>query len=195
MQTVSLKLTGQEKMFATLEALPKAVELRILRNAMRKALKPMEAGARGGVPRFSGLLERSIGVGRPKWYAHSGVMYLAVGPRSGFKKSVGYVEGSRGGRYKVLRSAKQKATAKDQRIQNPIKYAHLVEGGRRAVAATGKALYFYGMGLFRPRAASVAGRHFMARAWASASSAALSIMQAEIAVGVEREANKLSGQP
>jgi hypothetical protein len=193
-------ITGADRMIRTLEGLPAAVERRVLRNALRAAARPMREAAKGTAPKMSGLLGASIGLGPVHWYASSGTMYVAVGARSGFARQVGEVSrkrafGVRTSRMEILgKGGKSSGMVLSSRKQNPRKYAHLAERGRKGVEAkSGKALYLYQYGAFLRRVGPAAGTHFMAKAFAATQGAMRQILETQILSGVEREANSLSG--
>jgi len=119
---LDIKIRGDTELIAALTALPGKVQRRVMRKAVRAALRPVVKTARQLAPqrkregksgRFtkSGLLKASIGQRNPKLFP-SGVIWGAVGPRSGFKEI-----GPQG------------------RFENPTKYAHIQEFGSERVPA------------------------------------------------------------
>lgn len=100
----------------TLTQLGKRAATRVLKRAAQGALKSLVAPARAKVPRRYGLLRKSLGT-TVKYYRQSGTVFVAMGPRPGWKTPI------------VDRRTGQ------VRFANPQMYAHLVERGTRRAAA------------------------------------------------------------
>jgi len=111
-----------------LEGLKKSVRNTILRQAMRKATAIVVKAAKSKVPTRTGLLKKSIGA-KVKMYK-SGEVVGIVGPRSGFKKKV-VLLGRRGAILGTKKAGKLLAAGGKEAMQNPTRYAHLVEDGSR----------------------------------------------------------------
>jgi HK97 gp10 family phage protein len=111
---VSIQTLGGDKIFSRLSGMGKAAN-KIVKKAMGEAGKIILKEAKGGIPRESGLLKKSMGR-KVKVYRGSGAVVAIVGPRTGFVQIVD-VKGLGGIRHSVLR--------------DPTKYAHLVEGGTK----------------------------------------------------------------
>jgi len=125
---VKVQFTGLQEILKRLDAVEKKVRKKILRKAIGAAnkivLKAAKAKVRKGA---TGLLKKSLG-SRIKVYRQGGVVVGIVGPRSGFKKT-------REGRAQTSLGAKFAAAG-----SRPTLYAHLVEGGRKAVSAGTKSV-------------------------------------------------------
>jgi len=104
-------LQGHKKLLRKLQRLPDAVQRRILRPAVNKALTPINRDAKRRAPKETGLLRRSIGK-KVKVYKRTGVVWGAVGIRKGYKTQL-----------------------PDGSWRNPEMYAALVERGTRTTRA------------------------------------------------------------
>lgn len=163
------------------------VLLAALEPVLREISKMVAAEAKARVRSKSGLLVASIGTSPVRRYRNSGsrTIYIAVGPRRGFRRVV--TQAKRGGIKKLGkgRSAAIEAAAggwKAAGIQNPVKYAHLVEGGRGpSVARPGGILYSHSLRRgFGTSVAAAPPHPFMAPAEA-AGMAAMSLIENKVA--------------
>ncbi len=121
---VITKIQGLDALLAKLDALKGSKKTAILRKATAKGAKTVleaaKANLRGlGLTRKNSLLLQSLGskvvVGK------KGGVYAVVGPRTGFKRTrAGRVQTKLGGKF-------------SQAGVSPVRYAHLVEKGRRGV--------------------------------------------------------------
>lgn len=100
--TGTLRLSGNRELESKLFAIEQKMRTKIVASCVRKAAKPKLSAMKSSVPVETGLLKKSLGL-RVKTYRNSKVTVAAIGPRHGHKS---------GGR-------------------NPVKYAHLVEGGTK----------------------------------------------------------------
>jgi hypothetical protein len=66
-----------------------------------------------------------------KYYPGSGTLFAAVEPRPGYRR---IVTAGQSGKARIRGRKTTRASAAFGRVQNPRKYLHLIEGGRRAVA-------------------------------------------------------------
>jgi len=173
---MSLKLEGAGELIRELENLPGKIVRRVMRNALRKAGGFFADAAQSRVPSETGLLRQSIGLSKPKWYASSGTMFVAAGPRRGYRRAVSRT--ARGLRFLGPR-ASEAAEKLGASIRNPVHYAHLVEGGRKSfIGHFGRATFV------NP---AVPARPFMARAFAATKAAMEITLRSELAAGIERE--------
>lgn len=104
-----ITVTGMADVIKTLGTLTLAVRNRLTEGAARKALKPLVATARAGVPINTGNLKKSIGVKKVRRTRDRKNMTLLVGARPGFKWAYAYSE----------------------RENDPVLYAGPVEWGHR----------------------------------------------------------------
>ena len=139
------------ELVAKLASIDRKIGRKALKDGINEGTKVVTADAKAGVPRRTGQLRKSIG--RKVWVKKGGaVIYGLVGPRKGFR------------------------TLYQGKYIDPVKYAHLVEFGRREVVAgvakgkpTGKKVLSSGKGgqIFGKKVRSVAPRPFMRNAWES----------------------------
>lgn len=95
-------LTGDKELIRNLERLPIRVQRKVVRQAVSAALTPLNKEMKRQAPKDTGTLKKSIGK-KIKTYKNDGVVWGAVGVRSGF------------------------ATTIDGKHVNPRLYVHLVE--------------------------------------------------------------------
>lgn len=111
-----IRLEGDRELRRMLHRAPPEVLDRAIAPASRRAMTPVARTAKKRITQLrlhdrSGLLRKSIGV-RAQRYRRAGIMWVGIGPRTGFRQVVT----TRTGRI-VLR--------------DPVKYAHLIELGFR----------------------------------------------------------------
>jgi hypothetical protein len=155
---------GDQELIARLSALSYRLQIEALTPAVREIGDRVAADASSRAPVEIGLLAESIGRSAVKKYKgeRRGLIYIAVGPRRGFRRAI--VRGPRGRR----RLLGEKATAAlpedpEASFRDPVRYAHLVEGGRQAVRAKpGHVLYSQGAGRFFASAKAAAAKPFIA---------------------------------
>lgn len=138
------RVGGLEETIKRLDGLKRRVKNTILRKAMRRATAIVLKAARGNCPKDTGLLRKSLG-SKVKAYRQSGVVVGLVGPRKGFKQE-------------VTRKGGGKMQA------DPVRYAHLVEFGRKEVTTT-KTVLSDGTTVFGRSVRMVPPRPFLRPAW------------------------------
>ncbi len=180
------ELGGLEDLKKQLDALKQGVRNKILRPAMAKAtrlvlkeaksqLKAVLRGSEG-----TGLLLKSLGskVGMNR----KGVVYGVVGPRTGFKKT-------RQGKVQTKLGAKFAAANVD-----PVRYAHLVEKGRRGLVPVKKKIMNYlgpgGAIVWARSVRPVAPRPFLKPALDRTNAAVIALLASEIGKGLAKVAQK-----
>ena len=94
-----------KKLLKTYETLPGSTQRRVLRPAIRSGASIVNKDAKQRVPVKTKALKKSLGV-RMKTYSRNGVIVGVVGPRVGFR-----------------------TVGENGRVNDPAKYAHLVELG------------------------------------------------------------------
>jgi HK97 gp10 family phage protein len=154
------------ELLARLAGLDRKVARKALRKGLTEATRVVMWDARALVPKRTGTLRKSIG--RKVWTKRGGAVIAGIiGPRKGFRVLV------RG------------------RPVNPVRYAHLVEFGRRAVVAKKKATGAAGVlsegkggEVFGPRVASAAPRPFMRPAWERNKDRIVAVLVRELENGV-----------
>lgn len=170
---------------------------KILLRAVAAGAAPVLEDMRANAPQESGLLKKSIKM-RQRVYK-GGLMRVAViGPAKGFKQVVTVQRsGKKAGRIKATRAKGAVARAAAGRpmaiFRDPVKYAHLVEGGRKAVRPkTAKVLYSALHNIFFPKKGvrAVAARPFVARAVARRRQASLAAIREKLASGLKESVRR-----
>jgi HK97 gp10 family phage protein len=199
---MEFKWKGDKQLMRKLRVLPPAVQRRVQRPAVTKATRLVAKAVKNNTPRETGALKKSIG-SKVKTYPQKNVVIGIVGPRTDAKGKpakyrIGVVAGKRGG---VRRARKGESP---DAYRNPVNYAHLVEGGRKASEA-GKARGSKGRvkstkvkvlinavtgKVYGKRVRPVTGTRFMSRAVNSSKSRVLGTMMSELRAGLEREARR-----
>lgn len=195
----SFSLTGEKEIQEALRALPEKMQLHAIQPGVRKAQAVIAKAMKGGAPARSGLLRTSIGVSSAKIYPRKQIVYGAAGPKRGFKRMMHTAIGDTGqgtrGRVYRTKLKKKDFMAAEVGMANPVKYAHLVERGRKAARPTKKKAMVdstRGYPVFMKRSRGVAGRPFMARALASSRAAAFEALRAGIQDGLAKQLTKLT---
>ncbi len=109
---------GDKELVRNLDRLSEGIQRRIIAKAVRKGGEPILTASEQYAQRSrrTGLLIKSLGMKVGKRKTDKAV-YAVIGPRRGFKKQIG-----------VTKSGKPK-------YADPVRYAHLVEGGTSHSAA------------------------------------------------------------
>lgn len=128
---IKVELLGDKEIDRMLAGWKPAARRRIVRPGISKSSRYVSRMARSMAPVRSGLLRKSIGV-VVRTYP-SGNVVGVVGPRHGFKRPV---SSSKGRKTIITKRNVGLFEGGTNRIvlQNPVKYAHLVEGGTQAHA-------------------------------------------------------------
>lgn len=100
---VGIDFQGDKELIRNLERLPNRVARKVARQAVSAALTPLNKAAKREAPRDQGTLKKSLGK-KIKTYKNDGVVWGAVGVRSGFGVVI------------------------DGTLKDPRRYAHIVEG-------------------------------------------------------------------
>lgn len=163
---ISGKLDGMKQSLASLAGLGRTVRNQILRKALDKATQPMLKRAKQLAPRGpTGLLRKSLGR-KIKTYRRSGVVVAILGPRKGFRKVV------------------------NGKPVDPVRYAHLVELGRGAVAVKKARILSSGTKVFGRRVRPAPAKPFLKPAFQQGKKAAEAII-----IGIIwNEVRKLAGR-
>jgi HK97 gp10 family phage protein len=171
MPGVSLKFSVDNAQFAKLlkklgEVEPKAAR-KAIRQGVNEVSKLVLAEAKSRVPMRTGLLKKSLGR-KVKSKMGGAVVYAVIKPRRGvWVKADG---GAVGTRTRFRNGKKQVFVRKWQGEFNgkkvdPVKYAHLVEYGRREVVNKKKKVLSDGTTIFGKKVRSVAPHPFLRPAW------------------------------
>ncbi len=84
MPASGLRLKGDKALIRTLDRMKASAARRVIRPAVNAGLTPLNKAAKRTVPVDKKLLKRSLGK-KVKLYGRTGVIFGAVGPRTGFR--------------------------------------------------------------------------------------------------------------
>lgn len=180
---VSLSLLGGRELIRNFELLPVRVQRRVARGAVMKIARLMVKEVKAGIKREnpppidSGLLLKSLGY--RMWTSKTArwAVGATIGPRTGFGRLA--IRLDKEGKKKLRRAqiAHVRAGGGSKPVYaDPVKYAHLVEGGRKESSKTG----------------GVAPRPFMRHSYLRSRDIMAGTLRTEIRNGIEREARKLA---
>jgi hypothetical protein len=198
MDGMRITLTGDRELRRMFDELPAAAQNRVLRLAIRDGGKQMADAVEAAAPQESGLLKRAIGASTLRQYGGN-KLFIAAGVRRGFKSAV--FLGMKGKATGRLRLASKRGNTPGRIGQyqtsgerDPVKYLHLVTGGRKAVAARNvKVLYSSQTERFLgPSVAAVSPNDFVARAFESAQNSVSAAITARVESGILTEAAKFA---
>jgi hypothetical protein len=130
-----IKVSGCEEISAALKKLPEDLQVKYGELGLKRAAEMAVMAVKSRMPIATGLAKKSIGISRIKHYPQSGTLFVAVEPQKGFRRIVSLNPGLK---VKIHSRKTQSVFAELGRIQNPQKYMHIIEMGRRAVAPTKK---------------------------------------------------------
>jgi HK97 gp10 family phage protein len=156
---VSAKLEGIKELTDRLKKLKANVAKKITKRAVTAAAKIVNKSAKRNVRKRTKLLSKSIGQ-KVKIYRNSGLVAAVIGPRRGFRKII------------------------DGKPHNPVKYAHLVELGRKAVKVRKAKILTDGRSFYGVKARAVAPAPFLKTALNSNRSAITEAMAQTIREGL-----------
>jgi len=131
MATFAMQLTGDREVLRMFGELPERARKRVMEPLLAEASRAVAAIARADAPKETGLLERALGPSKLSRYGGGTKLFIAVGARRGFRRAVSR---TRGGKGKVL-SAARTDRGEGAMVRDPIKYLHLVTGGRKVSTA------------------------------------------------------------
>lgn len=179
--TVKAKIDGLDDLLKKLDGLKQSKRTGILRRATAKGAKVVleaaKANLRGlGLKRKDSLLLQSLG--SKVVVTKRGGVYAVVGPRTGSKRT-------RQGKVQTKLGAKFESKG-----VNPVRYAHLVEKGRKAVAPVKARLLAIrnadGRTVFAKAAKAVPPRPFLIPALEKNRAKVKDVMAAEIQAGLAK---------
>jgi HK97 gp10 family phage protein len=176
------KLTGARQVEQALAAIGR----KALRPAARKGVvgsaQVAAKAAKALVPANTKSLRKSIGH-KVKAIRDGSGFYGLIGPRRDTKKS----RDAGKFKYRVRVGSRKRAGGLPSVVKyaNPVKYAHLVEFGRRAVTVSKKTLLSDGSVVFGKRVKAVPPRPFMRPAWEANKAACEGIIRQALADAVK----------
>jgi hypothetical protein len=170
----SIDLSEIAAVQSALEGVKIGVQNRVIKAALRKiASQGLKAAKSNLRVKRTGQLRRSLGL-RPRTYQRGAVNLIVIGARRKFR-----IEGP------------------DGKWVDPTKYAHLVEGGRKANTPTRKRRMAFAVGgnlVFAKRVRAYGGDPFLAPAIPVLKQAADSQFVTDVEAGIAREAAKYAAK-
>ena len=198
--SVKVGLAGQKDVAAALAGVKAGVRNRVLKAAAGKQARKAAKVAKGAlVPHRTGQLKRAISYVYRSYKSGKVWVYVA-GPRKGFKVRVSDLTaaGQRAALRKLGKKRRAGLTERQalkfvQSYVDPVKYGHLVEGGRKPVRVKRRKVLAGGGVVYGRHAFGVQPRPFMAPA-AAAVAGSSAEMAADLKAGIDREAAKYAAK-
>jgi hypothetical protein len=208
---VTVGLAGQRGVVDAFDGVKTVVKTKVLKGACRKqAGKAAKVGKSALSRKRTGQLHKSIAY-IYRTYRRGNVWLYVVGPRKGFRVRVSDL--TRAGQRAALRRIGRKKGRRRVKLTeaqslkflqsyvDPVKYAHLVEGGRKAVRPKEKKVLSgggagsgtTGMTIYGKKARAVQPRPFMGPAAQSAATSA-DEMTRDVMEGIDREASRYAAK-
>jgi hypothetical protein len=188
MSEITMTLSGDREVVRMFEELPTRAQKHVLTPLLKMGSKMLSHAEKSEAPHASGLLGLAIGASKLRTYEST--IFITAGVRRGFRRAV--TRKARGG---VKRLGKAKTAASpDLPAQDPVRYAHLVSGGRKAVSVVRSKV------LYDPRSGKFFGRHvkgvapnpFVDRAFDRTKTSVLEMIVHEAPDRICAEASKLA---
>jgi hypothetical protein len=132
---LTIKVSGCEEISAALLKLPAELQDKYAQRGLEAAADLAVMAVKSRLPHATGLAQQSIGHSRVKFYRGSGTLFIAVEAQKGFKR---IITATAAGKTTIHSRRTTSATADLGRVQDPRKYMHLIEKGRKAVVPTKK---------------------------------------------------------
>mgnify|MGYP000007505271 CR=1 FL=1 len=201
---IGVKVAGSSEVIEALRGVKFGVGNRVLKGELRKVASKANKIAKSGLTTTrTGLLKKSIGVVHRPARGKPGAGAYIVGPRRGFGMVIGQTESK--AKRLIRRLTGKKAPKKPKlsktitkrfkgRKVDPVKYAHLVEGGRGMTVPKLKKALADGETVFGKRVRAVAPKPFMKPAAAYAMQAGAAEIAAGVKAGIAREAAKYAAK-
>jgi len=187
-----MEMIGDENVRRMFQELPKAAQNRVLKPLVRQGGSMIAEEEKEEAPAVTGLMKLALGTSPLRTYNSS--LLIAVGVRRGFRRAV---QGSmyRGGwarKTRYLGKKKTEATP-ELPVQNPVRYLHLVIGGRKAISVINKkVLYDARSGkFFGQQVAEQAANPFIDRAFDRAKVAVAETLTTQVEDRIMAEAQTL----
>jgi HK97 gp10 family phage protein len=183
-EATAVKIRGRLAGAADLKAVLDVVGPKVLRQGARRgvtvAAQEVSKAAKARVPTRTKSLKKAIGHKVKANRQKTG--YIAViGPRKDAKGTT--VGGVGKKKAKFRRKVRIKGS---EIIINPVKYAHLVEGGRKAVKVTRRKVLSDGRAVYGTKVRAVPPRPFMRPAWEENQARCAAIIRQKIAEAAKR---------
>ena len=189
MNEIRAYMTGDVVVQRMFMDLPKAVQDRVVKPLITRGSKILDDAVKAAAPQESGLLKLAIGSSKLKTYS-GGTIFITTGVRRGFRRAV---TSTRGGKLRVRGKSYTEANPREA-VRDPVKYLHIVTGGRKALTATSsKVLYSAATNKFFGKSVAAAKPNpFMERAFDAAKEQVAETVIGQAPAMIEAEAQKLA---
>jgi hypothetical protein len=131
MNDIRAYMTGNAAVQRMFMDLPKAVQDRVVKPLIQQGSKILDSAVKAAAPVESGLMKLAIGSSKLKTYG-GGTIFITTGVRRGFRRAV---TATKSGKLRV-RSKPFTESNPGETVRDPVKYLHIVTGGRKAITAT-----------------------------------------------------------
>lgn len=187
MSEIRAYMTGDVVVQRMFMALPRTVQERVVKPLIEQGSRMLDDAVKAESPVDSGLMKLAIGSSKLKTYS-GGTIFITTGVRRGFRRAV---TASKHGKLRVRSKAFTESNPSES-VRNPVKYLHLVTGGRKALMAThSKVLYSSQTNTFFGKSVrGVAPNPFMERAFESAKEQVAGTILSQAPAMIEAEAAK-----
>jgi hypothetical protein len=188
MQEIRAYMTGDAAVQRMFMDLPKSTQDRVVKPLITQGSKILDDAAKAAAPVESGLMKLAIGSSKLKTYG-GGTIFITTGVRRGFRRAI---TAGRGGKLRV-RSKSFTESNPNETVRDPVKYLHLVVGGRKALVATSKLLYSATTNKFFGKSVAAAKPNpFLERAFDTAKEQVVATILGQAPEMIEAEAQKLA---
>jgi hypothetical protein len=188
MNEIRAYMTGDAAVQRMFMDLPKTVQDRVVKPLILQGSKILDEAAKTAAPVESGLMKLAIGSSKLKTYGGS-TIFITTGVRRGFRRAI---TAGRGGKLRV-RSKSFTESNPNASVRDPVKYLHLVVGGRKALVASSKLLYSATANKFFGKSVAAAKPNpFMERAFDVAKDQVAETILEKAPKMIEAEAQKLA---
>ena len=189
MNEIRAYMTGDVAVQRMFMELPKAVQERVVKPLIAQGSKILDEAVKAEAPVESGLMKLAIGSSKLKTYS-GGTIFITTGVRRGFRRAV---TASKRGKLRVRSKAFTESNPQEA-VRNPVKYLHLVSGGRKAITAIkSKVLYSAETNKFFGKSVAAAKPNpFMERAFDAAKEQVAETILGQAPERIEAEAGKLA---
>jgi hypothetical protein len=189
MSEMRVSMTGDAAAQRMFLELPKTAQDRVLKPLVVQGSKILDAAVKAEAPVESGLMKLAVGSSKLKTYGGS-TIFITTGVRRGFRRAV---TATKTGKLHV-RSKSFTESNPNEAVRDPVKYLHLVSGGRKAVTATkSKLLYSAATNKFFGKSVAAANPNpFVERAFDAAKEQVTQTILSQAPARIEAEAQKLA---
>lgn len=188
MNETRVSITGDAAIQRMLLELPKSVQERVLKPLLEQGSKILTEAEKNAAPMESGLMKLAIGSSKLRTYG--GTIFITTGVRRGFRRAV---TATQHGKLRVRSKAYTQANPQEA-VRDPVKYLHLVTGGRKAITAVKSKILYSAVTnrFFGKTVAAARPNPFMETAFDAAKGQVTETILSQVPERIEAEAQKLA---